>query len=160
MQLNFSIEDYEVAVLLYNSFNHQRNKIFNLDKNSMILKNIVLLPEKKILENEVSIKFMSPLIVRQRENEKDYYFSAGSEKFLEVLRQNIKEQLKITNYPPEIVESINLEKINGRKTVIKFYEKQMEGTIGTFKLSGDVELLNYLYKAGIGSRRSSRIWNV
>ena len=160
MQLNFSIEDYEIAVLLYNSFNHQRNKIFNLDKNSMILKNIVLLPEKKILENEVSIKFMSPLIVRQRENEKDYYFSAGSEKFLEVLRQNIKEQLKITNYPPEIIESINLEKINGRKTVIKFYEKQMEGTIGTFKLSGDVELLNYLYKAGIGSRRSSRIWNV
>ena len=74
---------------------------------------------------------MSPLIVRQRENEKDYYFSAGSEKFLEVLRQNIKEQLKITNYPPEIVESINLEKINGRKTVIKFYEKQLE-------------LLNYL----------------
>lgn len=155
IQLNLSVENYEVGVLLFNSFNHQRNKVFHLDKNSMTLKNIVLLAEKKILENEVTIKFMSPLIVRQRENKKDYYFSVEGEKFLKTLRQNVKEQLKITNYPPEIADSINLKKINGRKTVIKFYEKQMEGTIGTFKLSGDIELLNYLYKAGIGSRRSS-----
>lgn len=31
----------------------------------------------------------------------------------------------------------------------------MEGSIGTFKLFGNKELLNFLYRAGIGSRRSS-----
>lgn len=155
MELNISIADYEIAVILYNAFNHQRNKIFHLEHNSMTLKNIVLIQEKQINTEEIAIKFMSPLIVRQRENEKDYYFSVEGEKFLETLKINIKEQLKLTNYSMDIVDSIKLEKINGRKTVVKFYEKQMEGSIGTFKLFGNKELLNFLYRAGIGSRRSS-----
>lgn len=155
MELNISIADYEIAVILYNAFNHQRNKIFHLEHNSMTLKNIVLIQEKQINTEEITIKFMSPLIVRQRENEKDYYFSVEGEKFLETLKINIKEQLKLTNYSMDIVDSIKLEKINGRKTVVKFYEKQMEGSIGTFKLFGNKELLNFLYRAGIGSRRSS-----
>lgn len=155
MELNISIADYEIAIILYNAFNHQRNKIFHLEHNSMTLKNIVLVQEKQINTEEITIKFMSPLIVRQRENEKDYYFSVEGEKFLETLKVNIKEQLKLTNYSMEIADSIKLEKINGRKTVVKFYEKQMEGSIGTFKLFGNKELLNYLYRAGIGSRRSS-----
>lgn len=155
MELNISIADYEIAVILYNAFNHQRNKIFHLEHNSMTLKNIVLIQEKQINTEEITIKFMSPLIVRQRENEKDYYFSVEGEKFLETLKINTKEQLKLTNYSMDIVDSIRLEKINGRKTVVKFYEKQMEGSIGTFKLFGNKELLNFLYRAGIGSRRSS-----
>lgn len=155
MELNISIADYEIAIILYNAFNHQRNKVFHLEHNSMTLKNIVLVPEKQINTDEVTIKFMSPLIVRQRENEKDYYYSIEGEKFLETLKINIKEQLKLTNYPTEIIDTIKLEEINGRKTVIKFYEKQMEGTIGTFKLYGNKDLLSYLYKSGIGSRRSS-----
>lgn len=155
MELNISIADYEIAVILYNAFNHQRNKIFHLEHNSMTLKNIVLIQEKQINTEEITIKFMSPLIVRQRENEKDYYFSVEGEKFLETLKINIKEQLKLTNYSMDIVDSIKLEKVNGRKTVVRFYEKQMEGSIGTFKLFGNKELLNYLYRAGIGARRSS-----
>ncbi len=155
MELNISIADYEIAVILYNAFNHQRNKIFHLEHNSMTLKNIVLIQEKQINTEEITIKFMSPLIVRQRENEKDFYFSVEGEKFLETLKANIKEQLKLTNYSMDIVDSIKLEKVNGRKTVVKFYEKQMEGSIGTFKLFGNKELLNFLYRAGMGSRRSS-----
>lgn len=155
MELNISIADYEIALILYNAFNHQRNKIFHLEHNSMTLKNIVLIQEKQINTEEITIKFMSPLIVRQRENEKDYYFSVEGEEFLEILKVNIKEQLKLTNYSMDIVDSIKLEKVNGRKTVVRFYEKQMEGSIGTFKLFGNKELLNYLYRAGMGSRRSS-----
>ena len=155
LEMNMTIENYETAIIIYNAFNHQRNKVFHLEHNSMTLKNIVLVPEKQINTDEVTIKFMSPLIVRQRENEKDYYYSIEGEKFLETLKINIKEQLKLTNYPTEIIDTIKLEKINGRKTVIKFYEKQMEGTIGTFKLYGNKDLLSYLYKSGIGSRRSS-----
>ena len=155
LQINISIEDFETAVTLYNSFNHQRNKIFHLDKNSMILKDILLMNEKKITTNEINIKFMSPLIIRKRENKKDYYYFANNENALNALRYNIKQELKIANLSPELANTINLENINGKKTVVKFYEKQMEASIGTFKLTGDVELLNYLYKAGIGSRRSS-----
>lgn len=115
MELNISIADYEIAVILYNAFNHQRNKIFHLEHNSMTLKNIVLIQEKQINTEEIAIKFMSPLIVRQRENEKDYYFSVEGEKFLETLKINIKEQLKLTNYSMDIVDSIKLEKLMEEK---------------------------------------------
>lgn len=59
MELNISIADYEIAIILYNAFNHQRNKLFHLEHNSMTLKNIVLVPEKQINTDEVTIKFMS-----------------------------------------------------------------------------------------------------
>ena len=45
--------------------------------------------------------------------------------------------------------------ITPKKVIIKFYEKQIECSAGTFKLEGNKELLNYLYKAGIGSKHSA-----
>ena len=42
-----------------------------------------------------------------------------------------------------------------KKLIIKFYEKQIECSTGIFALEGDIELLNYLYKAGMGSKHSA-----
>ena len=155
VELNMAIADQEIAVILYNSFNHQKHKKFSIDKNSMTLENITMLVEKEINENQVMIKFMSPLIARNRQDRKDYYYSFNHEEFLETLKINIKEQLKITNIPLEYVNDFKIETIEGKKVITKFYEKKIEGTLGTFKLSGNKELLKYLYQAGIGSKRSS-----
>ena len=38
---------------------------------------------------------------------------------------------------------------------MKFYEKKIETSTGIFRITGDKQLLNYLYQAGIGSKRSS-----
>lgn len=153
--LTLSIADYEIGVILYNSFNHQKKKSFSINNNSWVLENISMILEKEITKDNIDIKFMSPLIVRQRMERKDYYYSYNDKKFLEILKINIKEQLKITNMSSEIVETINIKPISPKKVIIKFYEKKMESTIGTFNLSGDKKLLEYLYKAGMGSRRSS-----
>ena len=155
MEMNFSTNDYETGVILYNAFNHQRNKKFNLNQNSMSLKNITLLPEKEIVENEVKIKFLSPLVVRQRENNKDYYYSFNDDNFVNTLRNNIKNQLSISNIPLSYVDEFDIEPIKAKKTVIKFYEKQIEVSLGMYKIHGNPELLNYLYKTGIGSKHSS-----
>lgn len=154
-EINFSIADYEAAVILLNSFNHQKLKKFSINKNSWILQDISLLPEKKISTNNITIKFLSPLCVRGRENNKDYYYSFEHEEFENILKINIKEQIKITNFPESIVDNLKIIPIKTKKVIIKFYEKKMECSTGTFTIEGDIELLNYLYKSGIGSRHSA-----
>lgn len=155
MELNISAEDYNTGIVLYNSFNHQRNKKFSLNNNSMTLKNIILLPEKQINTEEIIIKFLSPLVVRSREDSKDYYYSYSNNEFLNTLKVNVKMQLKISDLSETLAETMNIEPIDAKKTVVKFYEKQIEASIGTFKLRGDINLLNYLYKSGIGSKHSA-----
>ena len=154
-EMNMTIESYETAINMYNAFNHQKNKKFSINQNSWVLQNIVLIPEKEITEDIAIIKFQSPLCVRERAENKDYYYSYENEKFEDVLKINIKEQLKITDFPVEIVDTLKMTPITPKKVIIKFYEKQIECSAGTFKLEGNKELLNYLYKAGIGSKHSA-----
>lgn len=155
-EINLAIQDNEIAVALYNSFNHQKNKSFPINSNTWKLTNIIMLPEKSITSESINIKFQSPLVARNRQEQKDYYYSfTNPEKFLETLRINIKEQLQITDMPSEIVNTFKISPIEPKKVIVKFYEKQMETSVGTFNIEGDKRLLEYLYKAGMGSRRSS-----
>ena len=159
-EMNMTMENYETAITLYNAFNHQKDKKFSISQNSWKLQNIVLIPEKEIKENKIIIKFQAPLCVRQRKENKDYYYSFENEKFEATLKMNIKEQLKIANIPTEEVDTFKIAPIKAKKVIIKFYEKQIECSTGIFKLKGDIELLNYLYKAGMGSKHSARIRDV
>lgn len=155
LDINLSIADYEASIILYNAFNQQKNKKFSLNRNSWTLKNISMLMEKKISSNEIIIKFMSPLVVRSRQNQKDFYYSFEHKEFLDIIKINIKEQLSITNFPENIVDTFSLEPVKAKKIIVKFYEKKMETSVGIFKMSGDKELLKYLYEAGLGSRHSA-----
>ena len=155
VEMNFSTYDYESGVILYNAFNHQKNKKFSLNKNSMTLRNIILVPEKDIVGSEATIKFLSPLVVRERENNKDYYYSFNDENFLITLRNNIKNQLSISNLPLEYVNEFSIEPVKAKKAVIKFYEKKIETSLGIYIIHGNPELLDYLYKTGMGSKHSS-----
>lgn len=154
-ELNISIEDYETAIILYNSFNKQKYKSFSINKNSWTLKNIKMAIEKEIKDNNITIKFLSPLCAREREEQKDYYYSYEHKEFEETVKMNIREQLKITNIPQEVVDSLKITPINAKKVIIKFYEKKIECSTGVFNLQGDIELLNYIYKAGMGSKHSA-----
>lgn len=156
-ELNISIADYETAIILYNSFNKQKHKKFSINQNSWTLQNISMTMEKEIKTNSITIKFLSPLCVRSRQNNKDYYYSYEHKEFEETLKINIKEQLKITNLPETIVDSFSITPIQAKKIIIKFYEKQIECSTGIFNITGEKELLEYIYKAGIGSRHSARI---
>ena len=154
-EMNMTTENYETTITLYNAFNAQKHKKFSINKNSWILQKIVLIPEKEITENKIVVKFQAPICVRKRENNKDYYYSYERKEFVETVKLNIQEQLKITNLSPEMVETFNIIPVVAKKVIVKFYEKQIECSTGIFKLEGDVELLNYLYKSGIGSRHSA-----
>ena len=146
-ELNISVEDYETAIILYNSFNKQKYKKFALNKNSWTLQNISMIKEKEILADSINIKFQSPLCVRNRQDNKDYYYSFEHKEFEDILKINIKQQLKITNFPETIVDDLKIKPIKAKKVLIKFYEKCLECSTGTFEISGDKQLLKYLYQA-------------
>lgn len=149
-ELNLSVEDYETAIILYNAFNKQKYKSFSINRNSWTLKNIEMIIEKEIKDKNITVKFLSPLCVRNRQDQKDYYYSFEHPEFEDTIKMNIKEQLKITNIPEDIVESLKITPIKARKVIIKFYEKKIECSTGIFNLQGDVQLLNYIYKARNG----------
>ena len=155
IELNISIADYETSIILYNAFNHQKNKKFSLDKNSWTLKTINMSLDKKIDTEDITIKFMSPLVVRSHIDKKDYYYSYNDEEFKDILRINIKQQLKITDIPTESVDQFDIVPIRPKKVIVKFYEKKIETSTGIYRILGDKQLLKYLYDAGMGSKRSS-----
>lgn len=146
-EINISVADYETGIILYNSFNKQKYYKFPLNNNSWTLQNITMVMEKEITTENITIKFQSPLCVRGRQDVKDYYYSFEHKEFEDILKINIKEQLKITDLPETIVDTFKITPINAKKIIIKFYEKQMECSTGIFNISGDKELLKYLYKA-------------
>lgn len=155
LELNISTSNYETGIILYNSFNKQKHKKYPLSNNSMTLETITMSKEKGIITDKITIKFQSPLCVRLRENNKDYYYSYENEKFEEILKINIKEQLKIADIPTEILDTFTIKPKNAKKVLIKFYEKCIECSTGTFEISGNKELLKYLYQSGMGSKHSA-----
>lgn len=154
-ELTVSIADNEMAIILYNAFNKQRYKKFSINQNSWTLQNISMIIEKEIKTNSINVKFISPLCSRKRQENKDYYYSYNHKEFEDTLKINIKEQLKITDLPETVVDSFSITPIQPKKVIIKFYEQLIECSIGIFNITGEKELLSYIYRAGLGSRRSA-----
>ena len=152
----FSAYNYSYALHLYNSFLKQKFKKFPLYQNSMTLKNITMLPEKEIKTDQIIIKTSSPIIVRNHDREtlKDMYYAFDREEFETYLNINIKEQLQGENLRISLLENFKIIPIQAKKIVIPVYEKMIECSVGMFKLEGQEELLDYLYKAGIGSKKA------
>ncbi len=152
----FSAYNYSHALHLYNSFLGQKFKKFSLFQNSMTLMQLIMIPEKEIVTEKVTIKMESPLVVRNhnRETLKDMYYAYEREEFKKYLCINIEEQLQPENIDKHILNGFDIKPIQAKKIVIPVYEKMLECSIGTFQLEGKIELLDYLYKAGIGTKKA------
>jgi len=152
----FSAYDYLYALHLYNAFLAQKQKKFSLNRNSMTLKSIIMLKEKEINTNALNIRTLSPIITRNhnKETQKDMYYAYDIEEFHQYLKINIQEQMKKEGLDTSLLEDFKIEPLNAKKVIIKLYEKKIETSIGEFRLEGKKELLDYLYKAGMGSKKA------
>ena len=152
----FSAYNYIYGLHLYNSFIKQKFQKFSLNQNSMKLTSIIMLKEKEINENEITIKMSSPIICRNHDKTtlKDMYYAYDREEFTKYLKINIEEQLTAENLNTALLNNFEITPINGKKIIIPVYEKMIECSVGIFKLRGNIELLKYLYKAGIGSKKA------
>jgi len=152
----FSAYNYLYALHIYNAFLNQKLKKFSLNQNSMTLQNIVMIPEKEIKSNQLTVKMASPIICRNHnvETKKDMYYFYEREEFQKYIRINILEQMQNENLDSSLLEGFEIEAIQPKKVIVTLYEKKIECSIGTFKLTGNSKLLDYLYKAGIGAKKA------
>ena len=156
ISITFSIYDYLNGIDIYNAFNKQRNVKFSLNQNSMKIININLQNEQQITEDKIIVKLLSPMIIRNHNKDtgKDYYYSYEREGFLDYLKINILESLKAFNLSIDLLKDFEISPIQCKKTVVPVYEQKIEATLGMLELKGDKQLLDFLYKTGIGTRRS------
>ena len=170
INVTFSIFDNQLFIELYNSFNSTINKRYPKDENTksqmiMTLKKITMQNEKPIKQNKILIKFLSPLVLRShnRETNKDIYLTFKDNNFNDILNQSIERLAKEFDFESSQIKLIPLNLTDGngniiqeesKTTVVPFKEFLINVSYGKFCLEGDINLLNNLYKTGMGSRRS------
>lgn len=117
--------------------------------NSMTLISVDFELLEEITENKVIIKFLSPLLIRDhnRETNKDIYLDYTNSDFEQKLNIIVQNQLRND-------VSVSLKPIKAKRTVVHCLDDKVNCSYGVFELSGDIDVLNKLYKDGIGSRRA------
>ncbi|NLC16529.1 MAG: CRISPR-associated endoribonuclease Cas6 [Clostridiales bacterium] len=147
--------DHSLILYLYNSFVKERNtkKRFN-DDFEIQLKRLFLAPHPIIKQNQIRIKFLSPLLVRvhdAQDNQDRYltYMDEGFNAQLNQITQRMLQDNKIDCPNP----TIDLRPYQAKTTVVKNMGMAFCANIGEYILSGDTDILNILLKGGMGSRR-------
>lgn len=130
--------------------------IFKLKNNFMYLTKIRTNVIKKCYENEITIKFDSPLVIKlhDKKTNKDEHLTPNDKNFDIELKNNLKTALERLGYNVSL-DGFNLVPLDIKTTVIKIYNGSVAASLGTFKLKGSSELINILNKIGLGSMRSS-----
>ena len=157
MNIQFSTGDSALGIQMYNAFLKMRNVEFPIPfGNSILLKKISAIPEKIIATNKIRAKFISPLVVRNHSRDNDYYYSVDHPDFIKELYKTAQYQLEILkDLPVSLLNNFSVTPIQPKKGVVQFYGQKMGVSLGEYEFIGEAVLLDYFYKYGIGSRRSS-----
>lgn len=150
INLNFSCFDKEFGEELYNVLNKNRGCNFYFGENRNYISPIIIrrIDEKLIQNEEVIFKILSPVLIENNEKitrDTKKYYTFIDEGFENFLLKNIIEESKNN-------ENIDLEIIEYKKTVVKHYGKKIPATLGSFKIKADKNILDYIYRAGIGQK--------
>lgn len=154
--LFFSDADPQELLSFFNAFQLMKRKKYPMNGNSMILVSIQMQRLNEIKENEIVIRMLSPLIVRRHnsENNTDIYYTCEMEGFDKALRENTAIFLDRMGMGDIMADDFSIQTIKGKKVVIPVFGRNIDASLGIFKLTGPCRLLNILYQAGIGVRRS------
>lgn len=151
----FSDADLAESIQFLNSFKTMYGQKYPMRCNSMTLVAIDAQKQREIKDTEIVIKMLSSLVVRRHNSldNSDVYFTYQNEEFEKALKENIDYMVNKLNVPVS-TEGFSIVPIKGKKVVQKIFDYMVDANIGIYKLKGKPELLNYLYLAGMGSRRS------
>ena len=143
-----SSNDFD-TLLLYNAFRKDMNKPYPIaNDNHMALQYLKFKPVPKIVENTVTVRFLSPLVVRKHsKGEADRYYIFEDEEFNSCLNEITAKRLGRDL-------TLSVEPMAPKKTVVKSFDVNIRSSLGLYKLSSEPDVLNELLLSGIGSRRS------
>lgn len=157
--LNFSTNDMEDGIIFYNSFLQNKYKKYPIKDNNMKINKIYLDTEKTIMDSEAKYVSLSPISIREHfgDNKKTWYHSLDNPKGKEIFMNNLKYQL-LNQFGEERIldiEEVEFEVLANKEVRIKNYGIEVLGNICSLKIKAKPYILDYLYKSGIGSQRSS-----
>ena len=81
------------------------------------------------------------------------YYSCEDPELSDTLKDNLKFFLNKIGWD-EDVDCFSIVPVKGKKIVAKVWGRPTNASIGIYKLQGTPRLLDFLYSAGLGSRRS------
>ncbi len=157
ISFTLSTADMKEAMILYNAILKNKLKGFPLEhQNSMKIMAVKILPHNKINSNEILIKMLSPMVLREhsRETNIDRYVDCTCEDFADMAKKIVQAQLSIFAMDGNLLHGFTIVPVMPKKTVVTAFKYHIDVSLGVYKLTGQPELLNFLYHAGIGSRRS------
>lgn len=154
--LYFSDLDQQELLWFFNAFQAKKHSKYPMASNTMELVSLSVQNINDITDNEVIIKMQSPLVVRRHNSEDntDIYYSCDMPGFSEALKENVEIFLEKMNLPLT-TEGFSMTPVKAKKIVKFIFGRPVDASIGVFKLTGDIQLLNVLHMSGIGVRRSS-----
>lgn len=151
----FSDSNQAELLKFFNGFQQLKFKKYPMDSNSMQLISISVQNLNEIKDTEIIVKMQSPIIVRRHNSidNTDIYYTCESERFAEILKENVSifaQKLQI----PVSTEDFSIQPIKCKKIVKRVFGRNVDASIGIYKLTGSSELLNILLLSGVGVRRS------
>ena len=153
--LFFSDADLQELLMFFNGFQLMKRKKYPMNENSMTLVSIRMQPLPEIREKDIVIRMQSPLLVRRHnsKNNTDIYYTCETDGFEQALKENIAFFLDRMGMDA-MAEDFFVQIIKGKKVIVPVFGRNTDATLGIFKLTGSCRLLNLLYQAGMGVRRS------
>ncbi|MGN0476363.1 MAG: CRISPR-associated endoribonuclease Cas6 [Ruminococcus sp.] len=158
LRLIFSTPDKNTGFVFMSAFIKYKGRSFPAPLgNTFTLTNVTQQVEKQTNSKEVLVKMLSPLCVREHNEEEntDKYFSVESNDFQEKANKILQSQLLDAGFDENMVLEFSIKPVDGKKTVVFHYGSYVECSLGDFLLSGDKAIINYLLQSGIGSRKSA-----
>lgn len=154
-----STADLEDSIHIYNALIKNMKKTYKVKENVLILNKIYIDREKKMYDNQATFTTLSPIVARkhQGDNKHTWYHSINDEVGRLLLLNNLKIQLLEEFGQDRIfdIEEVKIEVLANKEVKVKNYGIEVLGNLCTLKIYAKNYILDYIYKSGIGSRRSS-----
>ena len=161
--MTFSDADIGELIEFYNAFVLMKYKPYPMYQNSMRLMSVKIRNIPEIQDTELIIKMKSALIVRKHDSadNSDKYYTCEDPEFGEMVKENLRIFLEKLNLKMDISD-FSIAPLTGKKVVTRTWGRFIDGSIGVYKITGNLELLNLLRAAGLGTRRSlgKGMWEV
>lgn len=162
--LNISTFNYIEGIMIYNSFHKlQKDKtecIFG-ENNFVKVVSIKKVYETIVNKSSMDFKTLSPIVVKEHRrslnDEQTFYHSIENEKGLENLNKFMKAILT-EKFPQKYKDILNLQitlKSNVKVVKVKNYGIVFPTSLCIINIKGNSELIDYIYKSGIGSKTNS-----
>jgi CRISPR-associated endoribonuclease Cas6 len=154
MRVKISSPDVTFLSVLYNALCAARTHEYKLPfDNAMRIEHIGYSESKHVTSDRAVIKFLSPMLVRRhdRESNKDTYLDYTSVGFADALQSVCNGYLECRGIEKA---EVSLVPLNARRTVTACLKLKFNSSFGVFELRTRPDIIEELYLAGIGSRRS------